>query len=86
VRNAAFTEDSSPLEAGCPCTLCTQFSRAYLNHLFRADEMLGPMLLTEHNLVFYQRLMQGIREAIRQNTLRDYAQPIVQGYQKMVEG
>lgn len=82
VRNSKFIDDKAPLEAGCPCTLCTQYSRAYLNHLFKADEMLGPMLLTEHNLTFYQRLMQGIRVAIKEGALVDYAKDIVHRYQK----
>ncbi len=73
LRNAKFADDAAPLESGCPCTLCTQFSRAYLHHLFKADEMLAPMLLTEHNLTFYQRLMQQIREAIGDARLGDYA-------------
>ena len=80
LRNAKFADDAVPLEAGCPCTLCTQFSRAYLHHLFKADEMLGPMLLTEHNLVFYQRLMQQIRDAIGKNTLDVYHENFLRGY------
>lgn len=80
MRNAKFAEDASPLESGCPCSLCTQFSRAYLHHLFKADEMLGPMLLTEHNLVFYQRLMQQIRDAIGKNMLKAYYQDFLKQY------
>jgi queuine tRNA-ribosyltransferase len=80
LRNAKFADDASPLETGCPCTLCTQFSRAYLHHLFKADEMLAPMLLTEHNLMFYQRLMQQIREAISLQRLADYAEQFLRGY------
>jgi queuine tRNA-ribosyltransferase len=73
VKNARFADDSAPLEAGCPCRLCTQYSRAYLHHLFKADEMLGPMLLTEHNLTFYQRLMADIRAAIAAGKLEEFA-------------
>ena len=80
MRNAKFADDAVPLEAGCPCTLCTQFSRAYLHHLFKADEMLGPMLLTEHNLVFYQRLMSQIRAAIADGKLTHYAAGFMQHY------
>ncbi|MDX2074524.1 MAG: tRNA guanosine(34) transglycosylase Tgt [Alphaproteobacteria bacterium] len=80
LRNAKFADDNTPLEARCPCTLCTQFSRAYLHHLFKSDEMLGPMLLTEHNLTFYQRLMAQIREAITHGKLTQYHAAFMQGY------
>jgi queuine tRNA-ribosyltransferase len=64
LRNACHTRDPAPLEANCPCPTCRQFSRAYLHHLFMADEMLGPTLLSLHNLAFYNRLVAGAREAI----------------------
>ena len=57
LRNACHKRDSPPLESDCPCPTCRQFSRAYLHHLFLADEMLGPTLLSLHNLAFYSRLM-----------------------------
>jgi queuine tRNA-ribosyltransferase len=52
------------VQPGCPCPACARHSRAYLHHLFRAEEMLGPMLLTWHNLTYYQALMQGMRAAV----------------------
>ncbi len=64
VRNARHIDDPSPLDPCCPCLACTRHSRAYVHHLFRAGEMLGPMLLTQHNLTYYQSLMQGLRAAI----------------------
>ena len=64
LRNARFATDDRPLDPGCPCPGCSRHSRAYLHHLFRCEEMLGPMLLTWHNLTYYQRLMQGMRTAI----------------------
>ncbi|MFN2473784.1 MAG: tRNA guanosine(34) transglycosylase Tgt [Sphingomicrobium sp.] len=64
IRNARFAEDCEPLEPGCPCPTCTTYERAYVHHLVRSGEILGAMLMTEHNLWFYQRLMQGLREAI----------------------
>ena len=64
MRNARHAEDTDPLDERCPCPACTQYSRAYLHHLIKAGEILGAMLLTEHNLTFYQQLMQGIRDAI----------------------
>ncbi|GGZ10817.1 tRNA guanosine(34) transglycosylase Tgt [Novosphingobium colocasiae] len=64
LRNARHAEDSAPLHARCTCPVCATYSRAYLHHLIRSGEMLGAMLLTEHNLSFYQQLMQGMRDAI----------------------
>jgi queuine tRNA-ribosyltransferase len=64
MRNACHKRDSAPLESDCPCPTCRQFSRAYLHHLFLADEMLGPMLLSLHNLAYYNRLLADARQAI----------------------
>ena len=64
VRNARFAEDTGPLDGRCVCPVCTTYSRAYIHHLVKSGEMLGAMLVTEHNLSFYQALMQGMRDAI----------------------
>ena len=64
IRNARFAEDQGPLDPRCDCPVCTTWSRAYLHHLVRAGEMLGAMLMTQHNLHFYQQLMAGMRAAI----------------------
>ncbi len=64
IRNAKFAEDQAPLDASCTCPVCTTWSRAYLHHLVRSGEMLGAMLMTQHNLHFYQALMQAMRDAI----------------------
>ena len=64
LRNARFAEDTAPLDDRCACPTCDTYSRAYLHHLIKAGEILGAMLLTEHNLSFYQQLMQGMRDAI----------------------
>ena len=69
MRNARFADDARPLDPGCACPLCTKHSRAYLHHLFRCEEMLGPMLLTWHNIQYYQDLMAGIRQAIGEGRL-----------------
>ena len=66
IKNARFREDSGPLDPSCPCYTCTRFSRAYLRHLFMANELLAPRLLTLHNVTFYQRLMARIRDAVVQ--------------------
>ncbi|WP_121119355.1 tRNA guanosine(34) transglycosylase Tgt [Croceibacterium ferulae] len=64
MRNAVHAEDTAPLDPRCTCDTCAHYSRAYLHHLHRSGEILGAMLLTEHNLAFYQQLMQAMREAI----------------------
>ncbi len=64
IRNAKHAEDLGPLDTSCGCSVCTTWSRAYLHHLVRAGEMLGAMLMTQHNLHFYQALMQAMRDAI----------------------
>jgi queuine tRNA-ribosyltransferase len=73
LRNARHAEDPRPIEADCLCPACAQFSRAYLHHLFKAGEMLGPMLLTWHNLQFYQAFMRALRDAIAGGTLAGHA-------------
>ncbi len=76
LRNARFADDSSPLDPGCRCVACTRHSRAYLHHLFRAEEMLGPTLLTWHNLTYYQDFMRGLRLAIMEQRLGPFADEI----------
>ncbi|MCU0717395.1 MAG: tRNA guanosine(34) transglycosylase Tgt [Pirellula sp.] len=65
LRNSCHTRDSRPIEDDCPCLAC-KHSRAYIRHLFMCDEMLGPTLLSIHNLTFYQRLMAAARNAIEE--------------------
>ncbi len=64
LRNARFAEDQDPLDARCACDTCGTYSRAYLHHLVKSQEILGAMLMTEHNIAFYQQLMQAMRDAI----------------------
>jgi queuine tRNA-ribosyltransferase len=80
LRNARFADDSAPLDLGCGCPACTRHSRAYLHHLFRAGEMLGPMLLTWHNLTYYQSLMRAIRSSIRTGQLSNLATGLRAGW------
>jgi queuine tRNA-ribosyltransferase len=80
LRNARFAEDREPLEPGCPCPACGRFERAYIHHLVRSGEILGAMLMTEHNLWFYQRLMQGLREAIGQGRIAAYSGEVLGRY------
>lgn len=74
LRNAIHKDDPRPLDEECSCPACRQFSRAYLHHLVRVEEILGPMLLTWHNLQLYQDLMGGLRNAILTGTVRDFAE------------
>jgi queuine tRNA-ribosyltransferase len=82
LRNARHAEDPAPLEPRCPCDACTKYSRAYLHHLTKSGEILGAMLLTEHNLTFYQQLMQAIRDAIATGTFAAFAAEFRRGYLK----
>lgn len=72
LRNARHAEDPRPLDETVPCDASRVYSRAYLHHLFRCDEVLAPMLLTWHNVAFYQQLMRELRAAIAEGRLADY--------------
>jgi queuine tRNA-ribosyltransferase len=72
LRNARHRRDPAPLESDCPCMTCRHFSRAYLHHLFLAKEMLGPTLLSLHNVAFYCRFMAETREAIREGRFAEF--------------
>ena len=80
MRNARFAEDSDPIEPGCPCPACTRFERAYVHHLVKSGEILGAMLMTQHNLWFYQRVMQGLRDAVAARRLQAFASEFLQRY------
>jgi len=82
LRNARFAEDSDPIEPGCPCPACATFSRAYVHHLVKSGEILGAMLMTQHNLTFYQRLMQGLRDAIAGQRLQPFTSEFLQRYRR----
>jgi queuine tRNA-ribosyltransferase len=72
LRNARHKDDPRPLEDGCQCPACRSYSRAYLHHVVKADEIIGSMLLTWHNLHYYQVLMQGLRDAIASGRLAEF--------------
>lgn len=80
LRNAKFAEDQAPLDERCTCPTCGTYSRAYLHHLVRSGEILGAMLLTEHNLGFYQQLMQAMRDAIGEGRFAAFAAEFRRGY------
>ncbi len=74
IRNSRFKTDTGPLDQYCDCYTCKNYSRAYLHHLDRTGEMLGPRLNTIHNLYYYQTLMRGIRDAIENRCLQEFRQ------------
>jgi len=79
LRNASHQLDRSPLESGCPCPAC-QHSRGYLRHLFQANEMLGPVLTSIHNLTYYQRLMAEARAAILADSFVEFRREKLAGW------
>jgi queuine tRNA-ribosyltransferase len=79
LKNARFADDPAPLDARCGCPACRQFSRAYLHHVVKAGEIIAAMLLTWHNLTFYQALMADLRLAIAQDRLVDFAARFIEG-------
>jgi len=80
LRNARFAEDTGPLDERCSCPTCASFSRAYLHHLQKSGEILGAMLVTEHNLSFYQQLMQAMRDAIAAGHFASFASDFRRDY------
>ena len=80
LRNARFAEDPEPIEPGCPCPACARFERAYVHHLVKSGEILGAMLMTQHNLWFYQRLMQALRDAIAEQRVKEFAIEFLERY------
>jgi queuine tRNA-ribosyltransferase len=73
MRNARFADDARPIDPDCHCLACSRHTRAYMHHLGKAEEILGPMLLTWHNLQYYADLMRGIRQAILNDDLPAHA-------------
>lgn len=76
LRNSAHMNDAGPIEPGCKCYCCCNFSRGTLRHFFNSGEMLGPILVSLHNLTFYQRLMAEMRQAIRNNEFNEWSKGI----------
>lgn len=73
MRNARHAEDTGPIDDRCACPTCAKYSRAYIHHLIKSSEILGAMLVTEHNLAFYQALMQAMRDAIGEGRFAAFA-------------
>ena len=74
IRNSRYKTDTGPLDSKCDCYTCRNYTRAYLHHLDRTGEMLGPRLNTIHNLHYYQTLMSGLRDAIADGTLTQFSE------------
>jgi queuine tRNA-ribosyltransferase len=81
IRNAEFKEDFSPIDSDCNCFVCTGFSRAYIHHLFRTNEMLGPVLGSAHNIYFLTKLTADIRQSILGNTFDSFRNSFLATYQ-----
>ncbi len=80
LKNAPFASDPGPIEDGCACQACQNFSRAYLRHLIKAEEILGLRLVSIHNLHFYLHLTRQARRHILQGTFQEFRKDFVSGY------
>jgi queuine tRNA-ribosyltransferase len=80
VRNAIYAEDFRPIEEGCDCYACRNFSRAYIRHLFKAEEIFGMRLLSIHNLHFLLRFTRELREAIVQDRFPEFRESFLANY------
>ena len=85
LKNAPFAEDPSPIEEGCECYACKNFTRAYLRHLVKAEEILGLRLLSIHNLHFYLGLTRQAREHILAGSFQEFRRRFVAGYKTRPE-
>jgi queuine tRNA-ribosyltransferase len=82
MNNAQYTEGKDPIELGCDCYACQNFSRSYVRHLLNVDEILGIRLTTIHNLRFMMRLMEEIRTSIKEERFKDFKKSFLKGYLK----
>jgi queuine tRNA-ribosyltransferase len=82
LRNAKHADDPAPLDANCRCPACQEYSRAYLHHVVKAHEIIASMLITWHNLTFYQDVMQGLRDAIAAGTTQAFAARVAEAYRR----
>jgi queuine tRNA-ribosyltransferase len=80
LRNARHAEDSGPIDPDCGCPACRQFSRAYLHHTVKSNEIIASMLLTWHNLTYYQDLMASLRKAVSEGRLASLVAEVAEAY------
>lgn len=83
IKRACYREDPKPVEEDCPCNSCQHYSRAYLHHLFRNNEIIGHRLMTQHNLMFYLNLMRDVRVAIERNEFKTFRDEFLQRYENV---
>jgi queuine tRNA-ribosyltransferase len=74
IRNAKFAKDAAPLDANCPCSVCRRYSKAYLRHLYQANEMLAATLISHHNVAFFLDLMRQVRQSIKLGKFGEFRQ------------
>ena len=82
LKNEKYAKDPLPIEPGCTCPACRNYSRAYIRHLFKAKEMLAMRLCVMHNLFFYNRLMENIRKAIEEDRYPQFKEKKIAAYSK----
>ena len=82
IRNAKFKEDFTPIEDGCDCYACKHYTKAYINHLIRSDEVFGQRLLSIHNIRFLTRLTEDLRESIKNDNILEYRDNFINRYYK----
>ncbi len=80
IKNAIYKTDMKPLDENCDCYCCKNYTRSYINHLYKAEELLGPRLVTYHNLYFLKSLMSQIRDAIKEDRLADFKEEFFKEY------
>lgn len=80
MKNARHKDDNRPIDENCACKTCQSYSRGYMHHLIRADEILAPMLMSVHNVTFYQTLMQSLRDAIAAGAVEQFAAEFLAKY------
>ncbi len=80
LKKAVFKNDTAPIQEGCQCRACTQYSRGYMRHLFKTNEILGPMLATEHNLQFLKNFVMNIQKSIEQNNFTLFKKKFLENY------
>jgi queuine tRNA-ribosyltransferase len=80
IKDAQYERDFTPVDATCDCQTCKKYTRAYLRHLYRADEMFGKRLMSIHNLRFLIRVVEGARVAIQENRFGEYAKTVLTQY------
>ncbi len=80
IRNARYKNENTPIDEGCACSCCREYTRSYIHHLFKVNEILGLRLLSLHNITFYAKLMQNIRQAIKEDRFLEFKKEFLKNY------